>query len=79
MKRRIAEQVFVALEVHAQLEELVFYPAFEAAADEEGEAMVGEAHEEHETVKPGKPQHYDYGYERGGTTKVFLFTEPVRG
>jgi len=51
MKRRIAEQVFVELEVHAQLEEMVFYPAFAAAADAEGHALVEEARQEHQTVK----------------------------
>ena len=50
-KRRIAEEVFVELEIHAQLEELVFYPAFEAAADEEGDALIAEARQEHQTVK----------------------------
>jgi hypothetical protein len=30
-------------------------------------------------AKPGKPQRYDYEYERGGTANVFLFTEPLRG
>jgi hemerythrin superfamily protein len=50
-KRRIAEQVFVELEIHAQLEEMVFYPAFAAAADEEGKALVAEARQEHQTVK----------------------------
>jgi hemerythrin superfamily protein len=51
MKRRIAEQVFVELEVHAQLEELVFYPAFAAAANEEGKDLIAEARQEHQTVK----------------------------
>jgi hemerythrin superfamily protein len=50
-KRRIAEQVFVELEIHAQLEEMVFYPAFAAAADEEGKDLVAEARQEHQTVK----------------------------
>ena len=52
MKRRIAEQVFVELEVHAQLEEMVFYPAFEAAAEEEEEEeLIEEARQEHQRVK----------------------------
>ena len=50
MKRRIAEQVFVELDVHAQLEEMVFYPAFEAAAEEE-EALIAEARQEHQRVQ----------------------------
>jgi hemerythrin superfamily protein len=50
-KQHIAEQVFVELEIHAQLEETVFYPAFEAAADEEGKQLIEEARQEHQTVK----------------------------
>jgi hemerythrin superfamily protein len=50
-QRQIAEQVFVELETHAQLEEMVFYPAFEEEADEEGKALVKEAREEHQAVK----------------------------
>jgi DDE superfamily endonuclease len=30
-------------------------------------------------AKPGKPQRYDYEYERLGTANVFLFTEPLAG
>ena len=30
-------------------------------------------------AKPGKPQRYDYEYERMGTATVFLFTEPLTG
>ena len=51
MKRRIAEQVFVELEVLAQLEERVFYPAFEAAAEEGGDELIAEARQEHQMVK----------------------------
>ena len=50
-KQQIAEQIFVELETHAQLEEMVFYPAFEEAADAEGKQLVGEARQEHEQVK----------------------------
>ena len=50
-QREVAEQVFVELEVHAQLEELVFYPAFERADDEAGKQLVEEARQEHQTVK----------------------------
>lgn len=28
-------------------------------------------------VEPGKPQRYDYHYERNGTTNNFMFTEPL--
>ena len=50
-RRVIAEQIFVALEHHAQLEEMVFYPAFAAAADADGKALVTEARREHQEVK----------------------------
>ena len=50
-KQQIAEQVFIELETHAQLEEMVFYPAFEEAADSEGKQLVEEARQEHEEVK----------------------------
>jgi hemerythrin superfamily protein len=51
MKEQTAEQVFVELETHAQLEEMVFYPAFAEAADDAGKQMVEEARQEHQTVK----------------------------
>jgi hemerythrin superfamily protein len=50
-QRQIADQVFVELETHAQLEEMVFYPAFEEEADEEGKHLVEEACQEHQEVK----------------------------
>lgn len=50
-KRQIAEQVFVELETHAQLEEMAFYPAFEEEADDEGKQLVEEARQEHQEVK----------------------------
>ena len=50
-KQQIAQQVFVELETHAQLEEMVFYPAFEQAADDEGKQQVQEARREHQDVK----------------------------
>jgi hemerythrin superfamily protein len=50
-KRQVADQVFVELETHAQLEEMVFYPAFEEAADDEGKQLVEEARQEHQKVK----------------------------
>ena len=50
-KQQIAEQVFVELETHAQLEEMVFYPAFEEAADDNGKQLIEEARQEHQTVK----------------------------
>jgi hemerythrin-like domain-containing protein len=50
-KRQIATRVFVELETHAQLEEIVFYPAFAEEADEEGKQLVTESLEEHQEVK----------------------------
>jgi len=49
-KRDIAEEAFVELETHAQLEEQIFYPAVHEET-EEGPALVKEALEEHQTVK----------------------------
>ena len=49
-KRTLAEQVFVELERHAQLEENVFYPAVNEET-EEGPALVQDSLSEHETVK----------------------------
>src|SRR5215510_7093603 len=50
-KRDIAEEAFVELEMHAQLEEQVFYPAVEEETDEQGQELVEESLEEHQTVK----------------------------
>ena len=49
-KRALAEQVFVELETHAQLEETVFYPTVNEETDE-GPALVKESLSDHETVK----------------------------
>jgi hemerythrin superfamily protein len=51
MKQQIAEQVFTELNIHAQLEEQVFYPAFAEASAEEGEQRVEASLQEHQTVK----------------------------
>jgi hemerythrin superfamily protein len=50
-RQQIADQVFTQLNIHAQLEETLFYPAFEDAADEEGKALVEEALQDHQLVK----------------------------
>jgi hemerythrin superfamily protein len=50
-KRKIAAQVCLALDVHAQLEETVFYPAFAQEADWEGKQLVAESFAAHQTVK----------------------------
>ena len=50
-KRHIAEQVCIELETHAQLEEMIFYPAVEEETDAEGHQLVEEARQEHQQVK----------------------------
>lgn len=50
-KQKIAKQVFVELEIHTQLEENVFYPAFRLEADKEGKQLVTESLQEHQEVK----------------------------
>jgi len=49
-KRTLAEHVFTELEMHAQLEENVFYPAVNEET-EEGPELVQESLSEQETVK----------------------------
>ena len=48
-KRRLAENAMTELEVHAALEEEIFYPAIEKEIDDS--SMVEEARDEHQTVK----------------------------
>jgi hemerythrin superfamily protein len=50
-KQQLAQQVFIELETHAQLEEMVFYPAFAAASDDAGKQLIEDARQEHQTVK----------------------------
>jgi hemerythrin superfamily protein len=50
-KQMIAEQVFRALEMHAQLEENVFYPAYEAMTGKNGTQLVADSRLAHEHVK----------------------------
>ena len=49
-KRRLAENAMAELEVHAALEEEIFYPAVEREV-ENAASMISEAREEHQTVK----------------------------
>jgi hemerythrin superfamily protein len=49
-KRRLAENAMAELEVHAALEEEIFYPAVEREV-EDAASMISEAREEHQTVK----------------------------
>ena len=50
-KQQIAQQIFDELDVHATLEEEMFYPTMRTAADAQGKEMVAEAYEEHAQVK----------------------------
>jgi len=50
-KQQIAEQVCIELENHAQVEEMIFYPLVEEETDGEGQQLVQEARQEHQTVK----------------------------
>jgi iron-sulfur cluster repair protein YtfE (RIC family) len=50
-KQVIAEQVFTALEVHTQIEEDVFYPAYETMTGKNGTKLVADSHLAHEYVK----------------------------
>jgi hypothetical protein len=50
-KQMIAEQVFTALERHAQLEENVFYPVYEMMTGKNGTQLVADSHLAHEHVE----------------------------
>ena len=50
-KQMLAEQVFTALEVHAQLEDNVFYPAYETMTGKNGTQLVADSRLAHEHVK----------------------------
>ena len=50
-KRLIAKQVFTELALHAQLEENVFYPAYEERTGKNGTQLVADSRLEHEKVK----------------------------
>ena len=50
-RKRIADEVGQKLDVHAQIEEKIFYPACRGLQDEDARKMVGESLEEHLIVK----------------------------
>ena len=50
-KHLIAEQVFTELDLHAQLEENVFYPAYEAMTGKNGTQLVADSRLAHEHVR----------------------------
>ncbi len=49
-KKKIAEEALKELEIHAALEEEIFYPAVRKKAGEDGKDMMLEAEEEHHVV-----------------------------
>ena len=69
-KRTIAEEVFIELETHAQLEENIFYPAVNEETDE-GPELVKESLAEHETMKNLIQQLRDMGPHHGGFDPKF--------
>jgi hemerythrin superfamily protein len=50
-RQQIAAQVFAELDIHAQLEENVFYPAFDARTGRKGTRLVADSRLEHEAVR----------------------------
>jgi hemerythrin superfamily protein len=50
-KQQLVEQIIRELEVHAAVEEEIYYPAVEAKARKDGKELVAEAVEEHHVVK----------------------------
>jgi hemerythrin superfamily protein len=50
-KAQLAEQICSALEVHAEIEEEIFYPAARQALKRNGDDLLDEAEVEHTTVK----------------------------
>lgn len=50
-KQKLANNICMALTVHAQIEEEIFYPAAYVALDEDGDDLLDEAEVEHATCK----------------------------
>lgn len=50
-KQELADKICMALTVHAQIEEEIFYPAAYEALDEEGDDLLDEAEVEHASCK----------------------------
>ena len=50
-KHLLAEQVFIELDLHAQLEEHVFYPAYEEMTGKHGTQLVADSRLAHEHVR----------------------------
>jgi hemerythrin superfamily protein len=50
-KQQLVSQIIKELEVHATVEEEIYYPAVDAKAKKDGKELVAEAVEEHHVVK----------------------------
>src|SRR5262245_41815176 len=50
-KPELIEKICVALTIHAQIEEEIFYPAARNALEEDGEELLDEAEVEHASIK----------------------------
>jgi hemerythrin superfamily protein len=50
-KADLIEQICMALSVHAEIEEEIFYPAARNALEENGEELIDEAEVEHQSIK----------------------------
>jgi transposase len=52
------------------------YP--QVCMDETSKQLLRDAHQPL-SMEPGRPEHQDYEYERGGVVNLFMFLEPLRG
>jgi iron-sulfur cluster repair protein YtfE (RIC family) len=50
MRQGIVAELFVELELHTQLEETVFYPAFADETNQQGQELVAASLEDHEEI-----------------------------
>ena len=62
-RKLLAEEIFKNLQLHAQLEEEIFYPAIREHLGSEGGTLVREAYREHGEMKEliGQLEQMDYG------------------
>ena len=51
VRQEAAERVFAELEIHTQLEETIFYPAYETQAGKQGTPLVAESRLVHKRIK----------------------------
>lgn len=70
-KQALAEQICHELEVHAQLEESIFYPAIQAKLGSTGEDLVSEAIKEHGEMKRLISQVRAYNMDETESEKTF--------